>query len=112
VPDERPTHHSSIGPIVRDLAGDSFAEVHAADRLDLDRFSTLLLRAGLVNVPALLFEAWYGKKISRETLTAVISGVWSAAKYPESALGRKRRLELFSAAGYTADRESVERPNE
>jgi hypothetical protein len=42
----------------------------------------------------------------------VISGVWSAAEYPESALGRKRRLELFSAAGYTADGESVERPNE
>jgi hypothetical protein len=62
-----------------------------------------------VNGPALLFEAWYGRKISREMPTAVISGVLSAAEYPESALGRRRRFELFSAARYTADGEPGER---
>jgi hypothetical protein len=97
---------------VRDLAGEALAEVRAAERLDTDRFDDLLLQAGRVHGPALLFDAWYGKKINSETLTAVIGDVWSVAEYPELALGRRTWLELFDAAGYTADGKPAERPSD
>ncbi|HLM20491.1 MAG TPA: hypothetical protein VK390_03075, partial [Propionibacteriaceae bacterium] len=89
---------------------DAAAEVLSVDHLSTEQLETLLSRAGRVNGPALLFDAWPGRKISRETLAAVIGDVWSSAEYPEPTLGRRNWVHLFREAGYTADGEPAERP--
>lgn len=78
--------------------------------MTLDEFERSLLRAGRVNGPALLFDAWFGKQISREILAATIGMVWSAAEYPLPSLGQQTWRELFDAAGYTVDGKPADRP--
>ncbi|AIA08577.1 hypothetical protein DC74_8173 [Streptomyces noursei] len=92
---------------LRDLGAEAFAAVaEAAERgelLDTGRFAELLLRAGRLDGPALLFDAWFGEAIDTRTLAAHVGSVWSMAEYPDAALDRPAWRELFAKAGFTAD---------
>lgn len=74
--------------------------------------SAQILRAGRINGPALLFDAWYSDQITPGTLAALIGDVWSMAEYPDRALDRETWVEMFQAAGYTADGKPAEKPTE
>lgn len=80
--------------------------------LTVDEFDEALARAGRVNGPALLFDAWFGRQISTEILTAVIGTIWQMAEYPDRCLTHATWRELFTAAGFTVDGVSAERPAE
>jgi hypothetical protein len=91
-------------------SGDPFAQLVFAGDLDQQEFEELLGRAGRVNGPALLFDAWYGESLTHDVLAAVIGGVWSAAEYPNQCLEHETWRELFDAAGFTIDGVPAERP--
>ncbi|MFJ5592825.1 hypothetical protein ACIQCG_24130 [Streptomyces noursei] len=104
-----PAGHEAASPQhnLRDLGAEAFAAVaEAAERgelLDTGRFAELLLRAGRLDGPALLFDAWFGEAIATRTLAAHVGSVWSMAEYPDAALDRPAWRELFAKAGFTAD---------
>lgn len=83
---------------------------HGAGILDLDQFEEHLDHAGRINGPAVLFDAWFGKQISPQTLAAVIGRVWQMAEYPDSCLPHTVWRKLFAAAGFTVDGVPAERP--
>ncbi|MEV6679444.1 hypothetical protein AB0N09_21705 [Streptomyces erythrochromogenes] len=92
---------------------DPFAAVAAASGpITTDDFNELLGRAGRVNGPALLFDAWIGRKISQETLAAHIGPVWSGAEYPDRAVDRGSWRAMFRRAGFTVDGVPATRPDE
>jgi hypothetical protein len=97
-----------------DLGAEAFTTVaEAAKRGEIfgvDRFAGLLLQAGRLDGPALLFDAWFGQVIEAETLAAHVGKVWSMAEYPDAALDRKAWRTLFAAAGFTADGHLAEPP--
>ncbi|MEV6421642.1 hypothetical protein [Streptomyces sp. NPDC051662] len=97
-----------------DLGAEAFAAVAEAAKqgelLDCARFGELLLWAGRLDGPALLFDGWLGEAIDVGTLAAHIGRVWSMAEYPDAALGHQMWRELFAAAGFTADGKPAERP--
>ncbi|MGK3110639.1 hypothetical protein [Streptomyces sp. WAC05858] len=99
---------------LRDLGAEAFAAVaEAAERAELfevERFAELLLLAGRLDGPALLFDAWVGETIDARTLAAHVGCVWSMAEYPDAALDRPAWRTLFAAAGFTTDGRSAERP--
>ena len=84
----------------------------AAGQLAEDEAWGLLLDAGRNGAPARLFEAWVAREITQEILTATITGVWSAAEWPEECVSRKAWLYLFERAGFTIDGRPAERPAE
>jgi len=100
---------------VRDLQAEAFAAVaQAADHRELlstERFAALLLLAGRLDGPALLFDAWFGEVIEVGTLAGHIGRVWSMAEYPDAALDRPLWRQLFSAAGFTVDGRPAKRPD-
>ncbi|RLU82562.1 hypothetical protein CTZ27_30030 [Streptomyces griseocarneus] len=97
-----------------DLVAEAFAAVAEAaehgELLDADRFAGLLLQAGRLDGPALLFDAWFGQVIDVGTLSAQIGRVWSMSEYPDAALGREVWRTLFATAGFTVDGRPAERP--
>ncbi|MFD8597642.1 hypothetical protein ACFV1L_21830 [Kitasatospora sp. NPDC059646] len=115
-PDAPAGADSAPEPVLRDLTEEALAAVaEAADlgeHLDADQLGKLLLQAGRLYGPALLYDAWFGEVIDAAALAAHIGRVWSMAEYPDSALDREDWRELFTAAGYTADGEPAERPAE
>ncbi|MEV4505443.1 hypothetical protein [Streptomyces klenkii] len=100
----------------RDLSAEAFAAVAEAaecgELLDAERFTELLLMAGRLDGPALLFDAWFGKTIDAGTLAAHVGRVWNMAEYPDAALDHSTWRRLFAAAGFTADGQTAERPAE
>jgi hypothetical protein len=76
-----------------------------------DQFFGELVRAGRNRAPGLLFDAWIMRRISRDTLAAMLPEVWSVAEYPERALApRWAWLSLFKAANYTEGGQPAPRP--
>jgi hypothetical protein len=75
-----------------------------------DELRTRLRWAGRVYGPSILFDAWFGNEISRETLTATIGDVWSAAEYPQDALPAFAWIAMFEIACYTVDGNPAELP--
>ncbi|MFF2548299.1 hypothetical protein ACFVUY_37880 [Kitasatospora sp. NPDC058063] len=110
--------HHQPGPVhaPRDLNEEAFAAVTEAvelgEQLDAERFAELLLMAGRLDGPALIFDAWLGEVINEDTLAAHLGRVWSMAEYPDAALGHDGWRALFDAAGFTADGRRAERPAE
>lgn len=51
-----------------------------------------------------------GQGVPRSVLAAVVGVVWADASYPDRVLSRGAWLELFTAAGYTVDGVSADRP--
>lgn len=68
--------------------------------------------AGRVNGPEVLFDAWFAGEITRDTLTASIGDVWSAAEYPQNALPAIAWLAMFEVTGYTVDGRPTELPSD
>ncbi|GGX40935.1 hypothetical protein [Streptomyces noursei] len=98
----------------RNLGAEAFTAVADAAEcgalLDAGRFADLLLMAGRLDGPALLFDAWFGKTIDAGTLAAHVGRVWNMAEYPDAALDRPAWRQLFAMAGFTADGRPAERP--
>jgi hypothetical protein len=96
------------------LACAAFAALSAAQAsgatLGPAEFARLCLGAGRIHGPALLLDAWHRGIIAPAVITAEIGNAWSAAEYPERAIGRPQWLELFSVAGYTLGGQSTARP--
>lgn len=86
--------------------------IEAQTSISRDDFEVALSRAGRVHGPFLLGLAWWGRKIETVTLTALVSGVWSEAEYPQRSLRLVDWRELFAAAGYTVDGQPAARPAE
>ncbi|MEU5417858.1 hypothetical protein [Streptomyces sp. NPDC020667] len=97
-----------------DLEAEAFAAVaktaEHGEVLGADRLAELLLQAGRLNGPALLFDAWFGQVIDVGTLVAQVGRVWSMAEYPDAALDREVWRRLFATAGFTVDGRPAERP--
>ncbi len=72
-------------------------------QLTAEQFSSLVARNGRNSGPHLMHDLYYMRRISTETLTAVICEVWSDAEYPQSWLGRDGWVDFFRLAGYTRD---------
>ncbi|OKI14243.1 hypothetical protein [Streptomyces sp. CB03911] len=89
-----------------------FADFAAINHTTIDQFNHWLSKVGRVHGPALLFDAWYGQTINRETLTATIGDIWSAAEYPDRCLDHDTWRDLFNEAGYTVDGHAADRPTE
>ncbi|QSY49549.1 MULTISPECIES: hypothetical protein [Streptomyces] len=78
-----PADQPDVAPIcrgrLRDLGAEAFAAIaEAAERCELlgvERFAELLLRAGRLDGPALLFDAWSGETIDARTLAAHVGQV-------------------------------------
>lgn len=94
-----------------DLAEGAFEQLLAADQVTTEELEHLIGLAGRNNGPALLFDAWFGKKINRDTLTAVIGPAWSAAEYPDQNLDRGTWRYLFRKSGFTVDGKPADRPD-
>ncbi|MFF8909702.1 hypothetical protein [Streptomyces olivaceoviridis] len=79
---------------LRGVGAEAFAAVAEAVKpggpLDADRFARLLLQAGRLGRPVLLFDAWFGQVIDASTLAAHVGRVWNMAEYPVAVLARKR----------------------
>ncbi len=52
---------------------------------------------------ALLSDWWYGGKLTRDDLHAVIGDVWSGAEWPAAALGQREWVSFFRIAGFVSD---------
>lgn len=84
-----------------------FAALDSATAEEFDRWAGWV---GRTNAPALLYDAWYGEIINRETLTAYVGPIWSGAEYPDRCLDRDTWRDLFEKAGFTVDGVSAPRP--
>jgi hypothetical protein len=91
---------------------DPFDALPRLGKLTTDEFEQLLGYAGMRNGPALLFDAWAGRHITPETITATIGEVWSCAEYPDQNIDRDGWRILFRKAGFTIDGKPAERPTE
>ncbi len=78
--------------------------------MTLDEFETSLFREGRIQGPGLLFDAWFGRRIPRQVLTATIGMVWSGTECPFNAMTQDVWRALFDAAGYTVDGQPAPRP--
>lgn len=81
----------------------------------LEAFESRLSRHDRTEGCELLLDAWVNHHISRDTLTAVIGGVWSSAEYPDDpwspdSLDHETWRMLFQAAGFTAGGRPAPRP--
>ena len=76
-----------------------------------EQFGRLLGWCGRVAGPLLLADAWDSGAIKFATLTAHVGPVWSAAEYPDAALGHARWRTLFRTAGFTRDGMPAELPD-
>jgi hypothetical protein len=90
----------------------TYEQLLAADHLTADELEYLICREGRNHGPAVLFDAWFGKRIDRDTLAAVIGGVWSGAEYPDQCIDRIGWRHLFRAAGFTIDGKPAQRPDD
>jgi hypothetical protein len=66
-------------------------------------FTKAAAAAGRNAGPALLFDWWYGGRLTTEELHAVIGDVWVSAEWPAAALGQRQWVEFFRIAGFVAD---------
>lgn len=72
----------------------------------------MISREGRNSGPGLLSDAYSEDKITAETVTALIGGIWSGAEYPDRGLGRDTWRWLFKVAGFTIDGQPVPQPTE
>lgn len=79
--------------------------------MNQEEFTRLHLLVGRNRGPVLLWDAFVGGQITKETLAAVIGDVWSDAELPERLLRpRSAWLFLFKMAGYTVNGRPASRP--
>lgn len=95
-----------------DLADDAYDTVLAADGLTTTQLEQLIGRAGRNWGPLFLEEAYSEAKITAETVTALIGGIWSGAEYPDRQLDHDTWRWLFNVAGFTVDGTPAPRPTE
>ncbi|MFJ8349725.1 hypothetical protein ACIQ9J_25855 [Streptomyces sp. NPDC094153] len=96
---------------VRDLADEAYEHLLAADRLTTAELEKLISRADRNYGPMFLDEAYAEAKVTRETVTALVGGVWSSAEFPDRQLDHDTWRWLFDAAGFTVDGERAPRPD-
>ncbi|MFD5508292.1 hypothetical protein ACFWIB_11010 [Streptomyces sp. NPDC127051] len=87
-----------------------YGQLLQADKLTTAELEYLIGRKGRDAGPRCLADAYNDNKITAETLTALIGGVWSGAEYPDCELDRDEWRQLFNAAGFTVDGTAAERP--
>lgn len=66
-------------------------------------FTRAVFEAGRNAGPALMFDWWYGGKLTLPELRAVIGDVWMAAEWPAASLGQAEWIELFRLVGFVSD---------
>lgn len=86
--------------------------VNLEREMTAEELLSVLMLAGRVHGPWLLFVAATMGRASDETIASLIATVWSMAEYPESSLGRREWLHLFGRAGFTIDGRRGERPEQ
>ncbi|WP_367324818.1 hypothetical protein [Streptomyces sp. HUAS ZL42] len=96
----------------RDLADQAYEQLLDADNLTTAQLERLIGLAGRNHGPALLEEAYSEAKISAETVTALIGGIWSGAEFPDRQLDHDTWRWLFDIAGFTIDGIPAPRPTE
>ncbi|MFJ9474735.1 hypothetical protein ACIRRI_06925 [Streptomyces mirabilis] len=89
-----------------------YGQLLRADKLTTDELDYLIGHEGRNAGPSLLADAYSEDKITAETVTALIGGIWSGAEYPDRHLDRDTWRWLFDVAGFTIDGEPAERPTE
>jgi hypothetical protein len=74
---------------------------------DAETFRTAALRAGRNNGPALLHDCYFGNRMSRAEMAAVLAEVWSAAEYPSHLMPVRDWVALFREANYEKPEHSM-----
>lgn len=60
----------------------------------------------------LLFDWWYGKRLTDDDLRRAITQVWRTAEWPERVLGKSTWVEMFRTTGFVCDDPDRGQPNE
>ncbi|MEU1559478.1 hypothetical protein ABZ504_03030 [Streptomyces mirabilis] len=94
------------------LANDAYDTILTADQLTTAELDKLIGLAGRNYGPTFLEDTYSEAKISAETVTALIGGIWSGAEFPDRRLDHDTWRWLFDVAGFTIDGEPVKRPTE
>lgn len=92
--------------------GWDYGRLLRADKLTTAELDYLIGREGRNSGPDLLADAYSDGKVTAETVTALIGGIWSGAEYPDRHLDRDTWRWLFKVAGFTIDGTPAERPTE
>lgn len=66
-------------------------------------FTRAVSRAGRNAGPALMFDWWYGGKLTLVELRTVIGEVWMTAEWPAACLGEAEWINLFQMVGFISD---------
>lgn len=94
------------------VAHHDYSQLLRASRLTTDELDYLIGREGRNAGPSLLSDAYGEAKITAETVTALIGGIWSGAEYPDRQLDHDTWRWLFNVAGFTVDGAPAPRPTE
>lgn len=89
-----------------------YGQLLRADKLTTAELDYLIGREGRNSGPENLADAYSDDKVTAETLTALIGGIWSMAEFPDRHLDRDTWRWLFKVAGFTIDGTPSERPTE
>lgn len=92
------------------LTGQDYDRLLRADKLTTAELDYLIGWEGRNSGPELLADAYSDGKVTAETVTALIGGIWSGAEYPNRDLDRDTWRWLFKVAGFTIDGIPAERP--
>lgn len=92
------------------LACEAYATVRTGETLDVQGMDALILSAGRIHGPALLWEAWQEGCIGRHEVTALVADVWCMTEHPDRDLDWPCWRAMFDAAGYTKDGKRSPRP--
>lgn len=87
-----------------------YGQLLRADKLTTAELDYLIGREGRNSGPGNLADAYSDGKVTAETVTALVGGIWSGAEFPDQHLDRDTWRWLFKVAGFTIDGIPAERP--
>ncbi|MBT2425216.1 hypothetical protein J7F02_05830 [Streptomyces sp. ISL-112] len=88
------------------------ADISPGRPLTTSELEKLIGNEGRNSGPTLLAEAYSEARITKQTVAALIGGIWSGAEFPDRHLDQDEWRWLFDAAGFTVDGEPADRPNQ
>ena len=111
-PDQNTSTLAEVIARVGTLADRMYEQLLAAVQLTTAELEQLISRAGRNYGPQFLDEAVSEAKVTAETVTALVGGIWSSAEFPDRYLDHGTWRWLFDIAGFTVDGRPADRPTE
>ena len=90
------------GSVTSDLIEDYLAEKRErlGPRTRVEEFESAWAIAGRNHAPAMLFDWFYGGRLLREDMCAVVIAVWTSAEFPQDVLTVDQWCRFFAMADY------------